>query len=147
MNLDTQHLREYAPARSLFDLLVKYPQEVVPIMDFVVYDYMKTKYPDFSSHQRIQVQDLPLLSSPSVVFVCCFVLFFVFDANLSLFSLFSLFSSLVCPGAPLQPRSIDELERTQSLRYEKRAFHFVLCCSSFSLYLRLFVASWSSSTQ
>jgi len=55
--LDTQHLREYAPARSLFDLLVKYPQEVVPIMDFVVYDYMKTKYPDFSSHQRIQVTD------------------------------------------------------------------------------------------
>ena len=26
-------------------------------MDFVVYDYMKTKYPDFSSHQRIQVTD------------------------------------------------------------------------------------------
>jgi len=59
LNLDTQHVKGFEHSKSLYDLLVKYPQEVVPIMDFVVYEYMKSKYPDFPANRRIQVRPYP----------------------------------------------------------------------------------------
>jgi len=56
LNLNAQDLKNFDSSSSLYDLLVKYPQEVIPIMDFVVYDVLKSKYPDASQAlKRIQV--------------------------------------------------------------------------------------------
>lgn len=46
LNLDCQHLQQHPPSRGLYDQLVKYPQEVITLMDGVALD-------EFCRHLRI----------------------------------------------------------------------------------------------
>ncbi|KAJ1966206.1 MCM DNA helicase complex subunit [Dipsacomyces acuminosporus] len=46
LNLDAQNLRAYPPAQSLYKQLVNYPEEVVPIMDYVLTELYMEQFPD-----------------------------------------------------------------------------------------------------
>ncbi|KAI8321930.1 MCM-domain-containing protein [Martensiomyces pterosporus] len=46
LNLDAQNLRAYLPAQSLYRQLVNYPEEVVPIMDYVLTELYMEQFPD-----------------------------------------------------------------------------------------------------
>jgi hypothetical protein len=45
LNLDCALLRAYAPAQSLYPLLLAYPQEIIPIMDLVINDVYAARFP------------------------------------------------------------------------------------------------------
>ena len=57
LNLDCARLRNFAPAASLYPLLLGYPQEIIPIMDMVVGDVFGERFPavDLSQHS-VQVR-------------------------------------------------------------------------------------------
>ncbi|KAJ1957585.1 MCM DNA helicase complex subunit, partial [Linderina pennispora] len=46
LNLDAQNLRAYAPSQALYRQLVNYPEEVVPIMDYVLTELFLEQFPD-----------------------------------------------------------------------------------------------------
>ncbi|KAJ1893867.1 MCM DNA helicase complex subunit, partial [Kickxella alabastrina] len=46
LNLDAQNLLAYAPAQRLYRQLVNYPEEVVPIMDYVLTELFMEHFPD-----------------------------------------------------------------------------------------------------
>ncbi|KAJ1948903.1 MCM DNA helicase complex subunit [Linderina macrospora] len=46
LNLDAQNLRAYAPAQGLYRQLVNYPEEVVPIMDYVLTELFLEQFPN-----------------------------------------------------------------------------------------------------
>ncbi|KAJ2889770.1 MCM DNA helicase complex subunit, partial [Coemansia aciculifera] len=46
LNLDAQNLRAYPPAQGLYRQLVNYPEEVVPIMDYVLTELYLEQYPE-----------------------------------------------------------------------------------------------------
>lgn len=56
MNLDTAYLRNYKPTKTLYNLLLAYPQEVIPIMDLVVNATFDEMYPKVSTERGIQVR-------------------------------------------------------------------------------------------
>ncbi|KAJ2232955.1 MCM DNA helicase complex subunit [Coemansia sp. RSA 485] len=46
LNLDAQNLLAYAPAQRLYKQLVNYPEEVIPIMDYVLTELFMEQFPD-----------------------------------------------------------------------------------------------------
>ncbi|KAJ2659387.1 MCM DNA helicase complex subunit [Coemansia sp. RSA 1200] len=46
LNLDAQNIRAYAGAQKLYRQLVNYPEEVVPIMDYVLTELYMEQFPD-----------------------------------------------------------------------------------------------------
>jgi DNA replication licensing factor MCM4 len=39
MNLDCSNLRLYLPSKRLYNQLIRYPQEVIPLMDHILTDF------------------------------------------------------------------------------------------------------------
>lgn len=56
VNVNTSFLREYS--LQLYEELVKYPQEIIPLMDVIVNEMYATRYADspLPATQRIQVR-------------------------------------------------------------------------------------------
>ncbi|KAJ1748577.1 MCM DNA helicase complex subunit [Coemansia sp. RSA 1821] len=46
LNVDAQNLRAFAPSQRLYRLVVDYPQEVLPIMDYVLTEQYLEQFPD-----------------------------------------------------------------------------------------------------
>jgi DNA replication licensing factor MCM4 len=46
MNLDCAKVKSYQPTERLYYQLVRYPQEVIPLMDHVLTDIFIEKFPD-----------------------------------------------------------------------------------------------------
>ncbi|KAJ2387102.1 MCM DNA helicase complex subunit, partial [Coemansia sp. RSA 2611] len=46
LNVDAQNISAYAPARGLYRQVVNYPQEVLPIMDYVLTELYLEQFPD-----------------------------------------------------------------------------------------------------
>jgi len=58
LNVDCLHLHEYDSA--LYAELVRYPQELIPLMDLVVHELIDATYPDMERTQRTQVRTFNL---------------------------------------------------------------------------------------
>jgi DNA replication licensing factor MCM4 len=46
LNLDCAKIKQYTPTTRLFHQLLRYPQEVIPLMDHVLTDIFLEKFPD-----------------------------------------------------------------------------------------------------
>jgi DNA replication licensing factor MCM4 len=57
INIDCQNMEKFPSTKRLYDQLVKYPQEIIPIMDLVVYEeFTRIFGKDSLGQQRIQVR-------------------------------------------------------------------------------------------
>ncbi len=57
INLDVCHLRSYTPSTTLCDQLIKYPQEVIPIMDMALGDLCCARFQGFDlTGKKLQVR-------------------------------------------------------------------------------------------
>jgi hypothetical protein len=67
INIDCQNLYNFTPTRRLYQQLVRYPQEIVPIMDLVVHQEYTTLFgQDALQNTRIQVRTFNLLETKTM---------------------------------------------------------------------------------
>lgn len=67
MNLDCSNLRSYQPARKLYLQLIRFPQEIVPVMDFTITDIYLATFGDADlSNKGILVRPFGLGKSVSM---------------------------------------------------------------------------------
>lgn len=61
LNVDCRNLHEFDP--RLYEELVRYPQELIPIFDLVVNNYLEEKFADVRRVQRTQVRTFNLMTT------------------------------------------------------------------------------------
>ncbi len=67
INIDCKNLYNFVPTRRLYEQLVRYPQEIVPIMDLVVHQEYTTLFgQDALQNTRIQVRTFNLLETKTM---------------------------------------------------------------------------------
>eukprot|EP00948_MAST-09A_sp_MAST-9A-sp1_P001448 g1448.t1 len=70
LHIDCAHLRAFPETRELYNQLVKYPQEIIPLMDWAVFQIYKELFgeedPLVQSTKRIQVRTFNLSSQESM---------------------------------------------------------------------------------
>jgi DNA replication licensing factor MCM4 len=49
MNLDCTNLKAYEPSRKLYQQLIRYPQEIIPLLDHTLTELILDKFPDSST--------------------------------------------------------------------------------------------------
>ena len=54
VNIDMQYLRRYDG--ELFDRAVRYPQELIPLFDMCVSEFIESEFPDVTLRRRCQVR-------------------------------------------------------------------------------------------
>ncbi|KAJ3391820.1 hypothetical protein HDU92_008786 [Lobulomyces angularis] len=50
LNLDCQNLKSYPPSTKLYNLLIRYPQEIIPVMDYVATDFIMEMFENYDMH-------------------------------------------------------------------------------------------------
>ena len=57
MNLDCSNLKAYAPSSKLYHQLVRYPQEIIPLLDHTLTEIFLEKFPEsqFTENDMMKV--------------------------------------------------------------------------------------------
>lgn len=59
LNLDCVKLRSYEPSKRLFEQLIRYPQEIIPLMDHVLTDLFIERFDDGTLPQGLMMKVRP----------------------------------------------------------------------------------------
>ena len=59
MNLDCRNLQAYPPCKKLYSQLLKYPQEIIPLMDHTLTELFLDRFPDVEFPEGVTMRVRP----------------------------------------------------------------------------------------